>query len=127
MQQRSVLGPQTSRTRSLGGAGSFRPAGEEVEVEVSTRSAAQHHPVRMESGCRDRRSLATLQEARIWLNRRDLVAVEVEDLDLTVRGAAANPVVSKATAGERGNVFSYIEKTGRCSCVLAVLTTSVLT
>ncbi len=65
--------------------GLLRSAGEEVDMVIAARRAAQDHAVRVEGGGGDGTAAVLLQEAGIGLHPGKLRAVEVENLD-SVRG-----------------------------------------
>lgn len=95
---------------------------------VSSGSSTHDHVMGMECGSGDGRSAVLAEEARIRLNSRKFSAVEVEDLDSVGRGAAVVANLDQhckhKISKDREGKGTYTEKTGRCSCTLAVLRTS---
>ena len=56
-------------------------ASKEVDVVIAPRSTTQYRAVRVERRRRDRTSARLLEKARVRLEPRQLVAIEVEHLD----------------------------------------------
>ena len=57
----------------------------EADLVVAAGSAAQEHAVWMKSGGSQGRAPVTLEEARVGLDARDFVSIEVKDLDEVCR------------------------------------------
>lgn len=101
---------------------------------VSTSCTAQEHAVRVEGRGSERGGLMALKETRVGLNAGDLLPVKVEDLDkMGGRATIREPFVSVLQIiclwGWRRGVMrndTYTANTGRCSCVLAVRSTSLV-
>jgi len=62
-------------------------AGEEIDVIVSSGCTGKHHAVRMECRGSNWRLPSLVEEARIWLNARELLAFKIEDFDCMIAGS----------------------------------------
>lgn len=65
----------------------------EVDVRVALGSSSEKHAVWMESRGRDSGAAVGVDPSRIWLDSRELLPFEVEDLDSMFRSSAVGVLV----------------------------------
>jgi hypothetical protein len=73
---------------------------EQVDIHISLTRRSEHHAMRMEGRSRDWRSPMTVEEPAVRLNIRELLAIEVENLDGMVRGTSVISLVPGIMEGE---------------------------
>lgn len=66
---------------------------EKVDVVVALGSSGEKHAMWMESRGRDSGAAMGVDPSRIWLNSRELLSFEVEDLDSMFRSSAIGVLV----------------------------------
>jgi hypothetical protein len=97
---------------------------------VATCGTAKNRTVRVEGCGGDRGAAVLLQEVGVWLQSRQFLAIEVENLNGMGRGATATRSVHMLTTIITVEMSSrsrtYTEKTGKCSCTLAVRKVSLV-
>lgn len=77
-----------SVTMTLPFMADLRVACEEVDVVVALGCSSEKHAMWMKSRGRDSGAAVGVNPSRIWLNSRELLPFEVEDLDSMFRSSA---------------------------------------
>lgn len=82
------LSSRMAMTVTLPFMADLRVACEEVDVVVALGCSGEEHAMWMESRGRDSGAAVSVHPPRIWLNSRELLPFEVEDLDSMFRSSA---------------------------------------